>query len=208
MTDIGYNLGTEVIFMTERKLRRKLNEALPIVTNRLVLRHIEMRDSMDMYEYASIPDVCEYLLWSPHINLAATEGYIEFLQERYRKGLYGDWALALKETDRMIGTCGYALVDTKSNCCEIGYVLSPKYRGLGYMTEAVEAVLRLSFDVLKFERATLRIIAENEDSVRLAKRIGFSECGCSTMEIKDRTRNILHFEMNRDAYDEKKEAVE
>ena len=127
-----------------------------------------------MYEYSSLPEVCRFLLWSPHINVAATSGYIEFLEKRYLRGLYGDWAVELKENHKMVGTCGFANVDTSADTCEIGYVLSPAYRGKGYMTEAVQAVLDLAFDKLGLGCAKLRIIRENTDSIKLAERVGFS----------------------------------
>ncbi len=195
--------------MTERKLRKTLLDSIPIETDRLMLRYIERDDARDMYEYASLPEVCEYLLWSPHINIAATEGYIEFLQKRYLRGLYGDWAVVHKENGKMIGTCGFAAVDTSTKSCEIGYVLSPKYRGKGYMTEAVKAVLELSFEQLGLLTANLRIITENIPSIRLAERVGFNldRVGHSEMEIKGIMRDIAHYSMSKDEYEIKKEAV-
>ena len=37
-----------------------------IETPRLVLRKMKPSDSEDMFEYASRPEVSEYLLWLPH----------------------------------------------------------------------------------------------------------------------------------------------
>ncbi len=195
--------------MTERGIRKALLNSIPIETERLVLRYIESGDAYDMFEYASLSEVCEFLLWSPHINVSATEGYIEFLQKRYLRGLYGDWAVVLKETNKMIGTCGFASINTSAKSCEIGYVLSPKYRGKGYMTEAVNAVLKLSFERLDMLEANLRIIAENSSSVKLAKRVGFKldRVAESEMEIKGVMRDIAHYSMSKAEYETKKEAV-
>lgn len=195
--------------MTERKIRKLLLKSIPIETERLVLRHIKSDDACDMFEYASKSEVCEYLLWSPHINLQATEGYIEFLQKRYMKGLYGDWAIEHKQDRKMIGTCGYASVDSYLSTCEIGYVLSPNYRGQGYMTEAVKAVLELTFDILGLENATLRIINENKASKKLAEDVGFTleRIEYKEMEIKGEYRDIAHYLMTKSEYERKKEAV-
>jgi len=155
-----------------------------------------------MYDYASRPEVTEYLLWSPHVNIEATRGYIEFITGRYIRGLYGDWAVALKENDKMIGTCGYANIDSNAQQCEIGYVLSPDYRGLGYMTEAVRAILELTFRVLEFDRAVLRIMEGNADSANLAKRVGFRlERVCENeLVVKDIPRTIEHYSLTREEY--------
>ncbi len=193
--------------MTERKMRKTLISSLPLESERLIMRYIEVDDAYDMYDYASLDEVCEYLLWSPHLNVAATEGYIEFLQKRYRKGLYADWAVVLKENGRMIGTCGYAKIDGKEKSCEIGYVLSPKYRNRGYMTEAVTSLLELSFNVLELDKAVLRIISENKASVKLAKRLGFKYSGSVNMCIKEKYRNVDYYELSKSEYINKKEAA-
>ncbi len=195
--------------MNERKLRKSILKAVPFETEHLILRYILPSDADDMYEYASLPEVCEYLLWSPHLNVDATRGYIEFLQTRYKKGLYGDWAVVLKENGKMIGTCGYANINTKDNNCEIGYVLSPKYQGRGLMCEAVEAVLGLSFENFGFDYAKLRIISENERSVHLAEKLGFELKEKTEMLIKDVTREVSIYILTKEQHEKiKKEAVD
>lgn len=186
--------------MTERKIRKLLLAALPIETDRLTLRYITADDAYDMYEYASIPEVSQYLLWHPHINLAATEGYIEALQKRYLRGLYADWAVVLKKTGKMIGTCGFAALDNTHKTCEIGYVLSPLYRGCGYMTEAVQAVLDLTFRSLKLEKAVLRIISENRPSLDLAERLHFRPEYRTNMIIKDIEREVIYYVLMNTEY--------
>ena len=184
-------------------------KSIPIETERLIIKYIEERDVNDMYEYASLDEVCEYLLWSPHINSDVTRGYIEHLQKRYIRGLYADWAITLKDSGKMIGTCGYASIDSWNSVCEIGYVLSPTYQGCGYMTEAVNAVLSLTFDTIGMNKAVLRIINENARSKKLAERVGFrfDRVVWSEMEIKDVMRDIAHYEMTDEEYKRKKEAV-
>ncbi len=196
--------------MTARKLRKALIKSTPLETDRLIIRNIAPSDAEDMFEYSSIDDVCEFLLWSAHINVDVTKGYIEFLQKRYIRGLYADWAVTLKDTGKMIGTCGYANINSREKSCEIGYVLSPYYRGKGYMTESVLEVLKLTFDELKLESAHLRIINENVASKRLAERIGFvlDRIGYSEMEIKGVRRDIAHYVMTAEAYKQIKEKNE
>ncbi len=193
--------------MTDRKIRKKLLSSLPLDCGRVVMRYIQTDDAYDMFEYASKEEVCRFLLWSPHLNLSATEGYIEFLQKRYKKGLYADWAVVLKENGKMIGTCGFANIDTKGKNCEIGYVLSPKYQKCGYMTEAVARILKLTFSELELEKATLRIIKENESSVKLAERFGFKPVKNIILNIRDFDREVVYYELTLEEYLNKKEAV-
>lgn len=194
--------------MTERKIRKQLLRSVPFETERLIIRYVTSSDVYDMYEYSALEEVCRYLLWSPHINIAATEGYIESLEKRYLKGLYADWAVELKKNNKMIGTCGFANIDSSNKVCEIGYVLSPDYRKNGYMTEAVKAVLKVCFEQLGMNKAKLRIIRENESSIKLAERVGFTrdELGEYPFEVKGKTRFVIDYVMTKDEY-EKNEAV-
>ena len=195
--------------MRERKIRKTLLKSIPIETERLKIRHICLNDSFNMFEYAKLDEVCEYLLWSAHLNIGVTEGYIEFLQKRYIRGLYGDWAIELKNEKKMIGTCGYANINSSLRTCEIGYVLSPFYRNKGYMTEALNAILHLTFEILELDSATLRIINENVNSKKLAERVGFEldKVACAEMEIKGVIRDIAYYVMTKEQYQRKKEAV-
>ncbi|MBR0231578.1 MAG: GNAT family N-acetyltransferase [Clostridia bacterium] len=188
--------------MRKGKLRRMLIRSVPIETERLVLRNIAPGDVYDMYDYASRPEVTEFLLWESHANIDVTRGYIESIDRRYLRGLYGDWAVELKENGRMIGTCGYANVDSSRMHCEIGYVLSPDYRGKGYMTEAVKAILELSFLTLGFETAELRIMQGNARSAALAERVGFrlDRICRDEITVRDIPRTIMHYLLTKEEY--------
>ncbi len=194
--------------MTERKLRKLLFGSVPIETERLTIRYIRYDDAADMFDYASLSSVTEYLLWYPHTNIDATMGYIESLNKRYLRGLYGDWAIALKESDIMIGTIGFANIISKEKTCEIGYVLSPKYQHNGYMTEAFSALLDIVFNKLCFKKAILRIISDNAPSVNMAKRFGFYPQYTVTMNIKEKSREVIYYQLLKDDYKQKNEAVD
>ena len=179
-----------------------LLHSVPIETERLIIRNIAESDAYDMYSYASRTEVTEYLLWDPHSDISVTRGYIESIDRRYMRGLYGDWAVVLKENGRMIGTCGYANIDSLLMKCEIGYVLSPDYRGKGYMTEAVNAILALSFGTFGFETAELRIMQGNVRSAALAQRAGFrlERVVRDEITVRDVPRTIMHYILTREEY--------
>ena len=104
----------------------------------------------------------------------------------------------------MIGTCGYAHVNTNENYCEIGYVLSPYYQGKGYMSEAVGRLLFLTFEVFGFDYAKLRIIAENKASLRLAEKLGFEFENNVEMEIKDEMKTVSVYVLTKEKFRNKK----
>ncbi len=161
-------------------------------TERLYLRQLRVSDAPDMYDYAKRPEVTQYLLWNPHPNLSYTRSYLEYLAGRYRLGQFYDWALILKESGRMIGTCGFVRFDCPHNRAEIGYVLNPDYRGQELMPEAVREVLRFGFSVLGLHRVEARYMVENAASGRVMEKVGMQFEGVQrgAMLVKGSYRDI------------------
>lgn len=161
-------------------------------TERVLLRPMRVSDAADMYDYAKDPEVTRYLLWKPHTDIAYTREYLEYLAGRYRLGMHYEWAVVLKSTNRMIGTCGFAAIDCAHNSGEIGYVLHPDYHGQGLMSEAARRVLAFGFEELKLHRIEARFIDGNDASRRLMERLGmrFEGIRRGAMLIKGEYRDI------------------
>ena len=188
--------------MDDLLYRRFFSDLPELCTERLLLRKLRSADVYDVNEYASREEVPRYLLWTPHLNLRETQGYLDFLQKRYRKGLHSDWGVQLKSNGKVIGTCGFSAVDIPNESCELGYVLSPLYWGKGYMDEAFEAVLGATFDRLQAHRVTLRILEGNDPSERFALRHGFRLEGKSVdaLYVKGAYRTVCHYALLREEY--------
>jgi ribosomal-protein-alanine N-acetyltransferase len=161
-----------------------------------------MANANDMYAYASLDQVTRYLLWTPHLNIEETKGYIEYLQKQYRRGNYADWGLNCKADGVFIGTCGFANMDFQNNKGELGYVLSPSYQGKGYMKEAVLAILKLSYLELGLERVELRIMEGNKASVKFAESVGFKYEGTTrnSLYLRGEYKTILHYSLLKEEY--------
>ena len=173
----------------------KIFAKMPIIeTERLRLRPMRVSDAPDMFDYARRPEVTRYLLWSPHPNIEYTKEYLEYLGGRYRLGMHHEWAVVLKESERMIGTCGFANIDCPHNCGELGYVLHPDYHGKGLITEAAQAVLEVGFSTLALNRIEVRFMAENAASRRVSEKLGMQFEGVrrSSMLIKGAYRDIAY----------------
>lgn len=178
--------------MNKESLCRIFSHIPELQTERLLLRGMRASDSADMYDYARRPEVTEYLLWRPHSDVHYTRRYLEYLGGRYRIGAHYEWAVVHKETGRMIGTCGFARVETAHNCAELGYVLHPDFHGHGLMTEAAARVLQFGFNVLGLNRIEARYMVGNDASRRVMDRLGmlFEGIQRSAMLVKGRYRDI------------------
>lgn len=143
-----------------------------LYTERLMLRKIETSDVFDMYEYSKNPSVTEYLLWFPHYDIKVTKQYLKYLQTMYNRNSYYDWGVVLRQTGKMIGTCGFSHFDKENMSGEIGYVLNPDYWGQGIAAECAKRVIRFGFDNLGLHRVTVRILEGNTQSIKVAEKLG------------------------------------
>ena len=172
----GYGRATGE-FMDDRSYRGLFGDLPELKTERLTLRKMEMSDANDMYSYASLDEVTRYLLWTPHLNIDETKGYIEYVRREYRKGSVADWAISLDSESRMIGTVGFSAVDRENNSVELGYVLNPWYWGKGYAREALRRAVEAAFCELGAHRVQLRIMDGNVRSENVALACGFRKEG-------------------------------
>ena len=158
--------------MNRDEITRIFRDPPVLETPRLTLRRMLKRDSIDMFEYACSPDVTEYLLWEPHQSESYTYKYLCYLQSRYRAGDFYDWAIVWRNTDKMIGTCGFTRFHWEHNAAEIGYVLNPGFWGYGIAPEAVRAVMYFGFRNLNLHRIEARYMVENIRSRRVMEKVG------------------------------------
>ncbi len=173
-----------------------------LTTERLTLRRMYPSDHRDMFEYASRPEVTEYLLWYPHGTQEQTYRYLEALQTNYKRGEFYDWAVTVTETGKMIGTCGFTSFDHEHGRAEVGYVLNPDFWGQGIATEAVLAVTEFAFAELDINRVEAHFIEGNDRSLRVMQKCGMTFEGIfqEYMFIKGAYRNIGICAVTRDRF--------
>jgi len=66
----------------------------------------------------------------------------------------------------------------------LGYYIGERYANRGYMSEAVQLVLKYAFETLKLHRVEANIQPGNVASVALVKRAGFTQEGYSKRYLK------------------------
>ena len=161
-------------------------------TERLIFRAVKRSDLNDIYEYSSNPKTSEFLLWEPHKTVEYTREFIELVISRYKSGEYNDWALVHKETDKMIGTCGFTRIDQQNSIVEIGYVISPKYWGQGLATEAATKIIEFAFEELQVNRIEAKFMFGNEASLAVMRNVGMKFEGYQrdAMFVKGKFRTI------------------
>lgn len=141
-------------------------------TPRLLLRKLKAGDAADMFEYASDPEVARDVTWEAHRTIEDSRGFLNSVVQKYAKKETSEWGLVLKESGKLVGTCGFVWWRPEHAKAEFGYALSRKYWGRGLMTEAAAAVIAFAFEKMKLHRLEARCITTNTGSEKVMLKNG------------------------------------
>lgn len=152
-------------------------------TSRLHIRPITVLDADDMYEYAKTPYVGPTAGWKPHESRTDTISVINgaisnavYYRNSFASFFVGTWAIVLQDTGKMIGTVDlYDFIPHHK--AVMGYSLNPQYWGLGIAPEAAREIVHYAFDFLKIKRLEASVIVDNNQSIRVCEKLGFTREG-------------------------------
>jgi ribosomal-protein-alanine N-acetyltransferase len=68
--------------------------------------------------------------------------------------------------------------------CVIGYGLAPEAVGSGFMSEAIDRIVKVAFEELGLHRIEINIVPRNTRSIAVAERCGFRREGLSPRYLK------------------------
>ncbi|WP_293132228.1 GNAT family protein [Microcoleus sp. bin38.metabat.b11b12b14.051] len=154
-----------------------------IETERLLLRKITLNDASDMFEYASNPEVSEYTMWSTHVSIEDTKYFLKSLTRMYKRRELVDWGIVHKAEKKFIGTCGFVEWSMTHSRAEIGYALSARHWGEGYMSEAVNAIIEFGFREMLLNRIMGRCEVNNIASARVMEKVGMQLEGILRQQV-------------------------
>lgn len=146
----------------------------PVETPRLTLRPFEKCDVDAVMAYCGLPDVQRYLDWKgrDREECVAALQTMSGLTRFNRPGDVVSLAMTRRSDSRLIGQVSLRWTDATANQAELRFVISPAYRGEGFCTEAVRAVLDIGFGELGFHRIFARCGAKNRGSAQMLKKLG------------------------------------
>jgi [ribosomal protein S5]-alanine N-acetyltransferase len=148
-----------------------------IDAQRIRLRSIEESDLEQLFAVFSDPQVMRYWSTAPLRNLDEALELLKEIQASNRQGTILKWGVALKPSDRLIGTITLFHMDQSNGRAEIGYAQARAYWGNGYINEALQALLKYSFEELKLRRLEADVDPRNIPSIKTLERLGFQKEG-------------------------------
>ncbi|MET3612194.1 RimJ/RimL family protein N-acetyltransferase [Rhizobium aquaticum] len=144
-------------------------------TPRLLSRPWTEADIEPFFALCSDPEVMHYF-GGPH-SREKVEATVRGAMEAQAQ--FGVWLqpLILKETGEFIGMAGIADVRFEEHftpAVEIGWRLARRHWGQGYITEIGKAFIDHAFTVRKFGELVSFAVQDNERSIAVMKRLGFT----------------------------------
>ena len=98
--------------------------------------------------------------------------FLDFCFYEYAKGGMGPWAILLRANGHLVGNCGFPHMNYGQKIGEINYFVARQYRGRGFATEALTALLKFGFEALQLSRIQGRCLPENTSSERVMRKAG------------------------------------
>lgn len=136
----------------------------PITTPRLRLRAPGLSDAGALVQVRSLA-----------MSLPDAQKAVAGMVEELKHPFCFHWVITLD--DRPIGRVKAWDVSPYNGYLQLGYDVGPEFRSQGYMTEAVQAVLRYMFTRAEANRVYCSVRAGNAASIRVCQKVGMTHEG-------------------------------
>ena len=103
----------------------------------------------------------------------------------------------LAQTNQLIGSVHFYAKPELDYEVELGYMITEEYRGKGYATEAVKAIIEYAFQQAGQEYLLALIDFDNSASRRVVEKLGFAYHGVRVVEIEGEACEFEYFKLSR-----------
>lgn len=152
-----------------------------IRTERLIIRETTVDDVDEFYRLYKEPEMTKYmegLFENPEDEKRYQKDYIEKV---YGLMGFGIWTIVRATDGEIIGRAGYSIRNGFDNI-ELGFLIGKAYQGQGYAYEACNAILEYGKNILEFDNVQTLVKKENEVSIKLCEKLGFTRTGTVSVE--------------------------
>ena len=144
---------------------------LPLQTARLTLRDFQSNDFDAIHAYASDAEVTRYMFYGPR-TVEDTRAYLERMLASQREEPRMVWELGVIQTadERLVGACDLTLENMDE--ADLGFIFARDVWGMGYATEAAQAMVRAGFEQLGISRISSTCDVANVASAHVLEKAG------------------------------------
>lgn len=166
---------------------------LQMNTERLVLRKMEVADSEKLFQLWSDPEVTRFMNIERFISETQATEMIQLFDQLHRDNQAIRYSIFNKETNELIGSCGFNYVDYENAKAEVAYDISRNFWRRGFASEAVSSLLYHAFSVMGLNRIEAKVDPDNTNSINLLTRLNFQFEG--TLRQSEQVNNEF-FDLN------------
>ncbi|MES2655544.1 MAG: GNAT family protein [Bacteroidota bacterium] len=158
------------------KLNMEVFDKFPVLkTKRLTLREIRKEDAKRIYDMRSNGRVNAFIA-RPEMDkhedaLRLAERTIEAYNNKQAIG----WAGILRDSNEIIGTCGFNSIDRLNLRAEIGGEMATEYWGKHIAIEAVIAIIQFGLEEMNLHSIEAKVSPDNRGAIALMEQIGFKK---------------------------------
>ncbi len=175
---------------------------MKLITKRLILRELEIKDVKEIVENANDPDIFYFTASIPYpYTLKHAEKWIKIAEKERKEKPRKNYTFVIELKNKgVIGSIGLHKIDRKNKKAGIGYWIGKRYRGKGFASEAEKRILDFAFDTLKLNKIYGEAIVENKPSNKLFKKFGFRKVGIEKEELIKNNKKLGIKNKKVDAY--------
>ncbi|MHB1150745.1 MAG: GNAT family N-acetyltransferase [Eubacteriales bacterium] len=148
-----------------------MNAFKTILTDRLLIRKLEIADNNDFFNYRSLPEIYEFQSFKPKDIIESASFFCGIPELPNIQNTWFQLAVCIKESKRLIGDIGIHFLEDDAQT-EIGYTIAPDFQGQGYAAEALKAVIGYLFNDLNKHRIIASVDPDNIKSIKLLVKLG------------------------------------
>lgn len=160
-------------------------------TTRLRLRPLDISDASDFQKAASLRDIADTMISLPHpYPDGEAARYIARQQAEHNAGMSVTFVIEDKTEACFCGLVEIREIEREHSQAELSFWITVESWGQGYMSEAVQAVVRYVFENLGLNRLYAYHMLRNPGSGRVLEKNGFRQEGL----LRQRVRKWDQFE--------------
>ena len=142
-------------------------------TARLDLRPLQVGDEARLFAIHSNPEFMRYWSSPPWTTIEQAATLIAKDQREMAAGEHMRLGVRRREDSQLIGTCSLFKFDEQCRRAELGYGIDAPFWRMGFMAEAVSALIEFGFAELKLNRLEADIDPRNTASGKSLEKLGF-----------------------------------
>lgn len=149
-------------------------DAFPeITTERLRLRQPRSTDAVIFDEIFSDPATRRYSILPSRVTPEDVRVWTDWVCNAFYTSRACAWTIVLRDSDRPIGSIRFNRIDATFRIADVGFELLPMFRGCGYISEALRAVIALGQLKFRLHGIEASCALENDASQKALQKCGF-----------------------------------